>query len=626
MEAGQSVAVTSGAIVRVGRLVIVGLTTAAVLIVDARSQILDANFVHLWEATALLAGDHPYRDLFEWGAPLAAYLSAGVQWAVGYRLIGELVLQWLFILAGVLIAFHLGFRLSRSSVAPLLVLPLVLVLLGTTPTYHYSKLFFIPLGIWLAWRYMDRPGLGRSVTLGGVTAVAFLFRHDYGIYLGWASVLALALPPAVGARTRDPRSLARDGAGYLCAVLVVLSPWALVVQSTEGLDAYRRLRTAKYEGVFGESYKALLQIDPIRQLSPPPPPPPRPAEVVFVWQGVVDARRQQELEQRFHLRPLEGRDAAGRLRYEVPNVYDPDLQALDGFINQGNGFQFERIQAMRMGLPSRENVAAWLLQMTLLVPLFLLVGAGVQWWRERFAAAEAGAIGPGQAALAALVLALVNASILREPGYALAVAPITAALGTRFMAGAGWRRPLVALRRSAALGVLALTMFAALVWTRDTAASGPLLALPTFTLRSVSDTFAILTASPPIEGSDSMLFRYLRECTTSGDRLLVTGPTPFHVSYYAERAVAGGHLYWDSRWGSDPATEARSLALLERQSVPIAMSTRDPIVEDFQSYPKILEYLQTHYVPVDGSRGRLLVDSRRRPTGTFGADKLPCFR
>lgn len=108
--------------------------------------------------------------------------------------------------------------------------------------------------------------------------------------------------------------------------------------------------------------------------------------------------------------------------------------------------------------------------------------------------------------------------------------------------------------------------------------------------------------------------------------LLVTRSTPFHVSYYAQRPVAGGHLYWHSAGGADPAREEQSLALLQRQSVPIAVSTHDPVMDDFTMYPRIRGYLERHYVEVPGSRGRVLVDTRRQPTGFFDPLGFPCFR
>src|SRR5262245_15928848 len=86
--------------------VVIGVLTLAVLMYGVVEQLFDTNFLFLWEATAMLAGDHPYRDFYEMGSPLLALMSTAMQWAFGYRLIGEFLIHWTFIVAGVLIGFH----------------------------------------------------------------------------------------------------------------------------------------------------------------------------------------------------------------------------------------------------------------------------------------------------------------------------------------------------------------------------------------------------------------------------------------------------------------------------------------------------------------------------------------
>jgi hypothetical protein len=54
-------AVDVGIVRHRGMYWVVGLLTAAVLMYTVAEQIFDTNFYVLWEATALLAGDHPYR-------------------------------------------------------------------------------------------------------------------------------------------------------------------------------------------------------------------------------------------------------------------------------------------------------------------------------------------------------------------------------------------------------------------------------------------------------------------------------------------------------------------------------------------------------------------------------------
>jgi len=174
--------------------------------------------------------------------------------------------------------------------------------------------------------------------------------------------------------------------------------------------------------------------------------------------------------------------------------------------------------------------------------------------------------------------------------------------------------------RGLAVGVLAVTTLTAAVYARET----PLLK-PAEYRSSLSGAFDRLLAVQPAGGDT--LFHYLHECTADGDRLLVTGSTPFDVSYYSQRPIAGGHLAWNHGWRSDPAHEQQSLALLQKQSVPFAVSTGNPVLSDFEAaYPRIYEYLKKNYVEVEGSHGALLVDVRRHPTGRHGSMGYPCFR
>src|SRR5262245_61518380 len=135
----------AGSATAVQRLVLVAVATSAILLLAAGTQIYDTNFYTLWAVPGLLAGDRPFPDFFEWGTPLTAYLSAGAQVLVGYRLIGEFALQWLCIVAGTVIAFHLGQWQRTSQAAMTATLALTLSILANTATYHYTKLVTFPL-------------------------------------------------------------------------------------------------------------------------------------------------------------------------------------------------------------------------------------------------------------------------------------------------------------------------------------------------------------------------------------------------------------------------------------------------------------------------------------------------
>ena len=143
-------------------------------------------------------------------------------------------------------------------------------------------------------------------------------------------------------------------------------------------------------------------------------------------------------------------------------------------------------------------------------------------------------------------------------------------------------------------------------------------------LAQVPAALTVLTTHPPLARNYE---GYLRDCTRPGDRLLVTGNTPFYIPYYTERPMAGGHLYWHSMYRHEDDQQQAALRLLAAQSVPFAVSSSDPVMGDFtRAYPLVARYLATRYEEVPGTHGRILVERQRARTGTFGPDGWPCFR
>ena len=619
----------------ISRRLLVGVavvTAGAVpLGVDGRPD--EAAFVHLYEATSILAGDLPYLDFFEWGAPLPALLSAVAQWVVGYRVIGELLLQWAFIVAGVTVSFRLGLRQARSTLSVLAVLPLALLVV-TRAGHHFSKWFCIPVGLWFAWRYIDAPSAGRSATLGFFTVVAFLFRHDYGLWVGLSAVLAVLLAPVAKSENRSMRSLAVHGFAYASTMALALLPWAVLVSSAEGLPSYVAASAERFgfERSAGNTnpYGALLQVNPVQQLRAVALPTPKPGVVSFEWAPVVDDGRKGELERRHHLRPLTDLATSHRV-YQLPNVYDPSLLALKGEIERDSGIDWELLDRASRRVPSREGSDKWLAQMTMLVPLALIVSGAAEAVRG-WLWGEVVGVGGVQRFLAGVVLACVNETLLREWAYFLVVAPVTAALSARFLAmgtelpghrlvprPTRVRQVLDVFRVALATVLLVVTTYAATVW------NPPLLA------ESVSETVRLVRISVEewTEASPSgrnPLNVYLRDCTIPGDRLLITGSTPYYVPYFTNRPMAGGHLDWSIGLRADSKHEALSLELLKRQSVPFVVGRGRNVIDEFRYYPRIRAHLAAHYRAVDGSGGSLLYDGRRQVVRSFGPDGLPCFR
>jgi hypothetical protein len=51
---------------------------------------------------------------------------------------------------------------------------------------------------WLYGRYLARPGRGRLCALAAGVAVAFMFRHDHGLFLGAGAVLTILAYARIG--------------------------------------------------------------------------------------------------------------------------------------------------------------------------------------------------------------------------------------------------------------------------------------------------------------------------------------------------------------------------------------------------------------------------------------------
>ena len=425
--------------VRPGWLLLVAGLTAFVLVLTVSNQIFDTNYSALWEATALLAGDHPYRDFYEWGAPLTGVLSTVAQFLAGYRLIGEFGLQWLCIVTGAVVSFHLGFHLSRSLTASLVTLLLSLVVLIGTPTYHYPKLLVYPLALLLAWRYLDRPSPGRGAMLGLMTTMAFLFRHDHGVHVACLAALALIVARLVRRSSRSLRALFVEGTSYGAAAVLALVPWLIVVQQGEGLPEYLRQRAALYENWSGKDspFQVLLTMNPAQALGG------------FDWDSVGGPRL---------LLPTEV-NAVAWLR-QVTLLVPILLMA---------SVATDVLRSWHR----KESVSANTWHVVLAAALLAIVDEALLREPSYFVV-----IAPLTAAMGAGLLALDGATVEATPG----------------VSRSGWlAHTWTALRAALGVGIVLVTSVAALVFTQ-------IIVQPLELFSAVRPAFARLLASPPIEG------------------------------------------------------------------------------------------------------------------------------
>ena len=156
------------------------------------------HFVHLSRARQILLGDVPIRDFFDAGFFLQLYLSSAAQLLFGDDLFGEAVLSISFIAFGTMLVFHLSAQLSGSRwIAGSTAL---LMLFAFPRLYSYPKIFLYVAAIGLAWLYARRGTRLHVCLMAALTTLAFLLRHDHGLYIGIMMVCFLGLHEWGGAQ------------------------------------------------------------------------------------------------------------------------------------------------------------------------------------------------------------------------------------------------------------------------------------------------------------------------------------------------------------------------------------------------------------------------------------------
>ena len=189
------------------------------------------HFVMLARAFQVLYGDWPVRDFVDPGQPLAYLLSTAAGAMFGPTLLVNVVLCLLFLAATAAFTYLLALRATGSVVAALVAAALAIVFYPRL--YNTTKVIVPLVAIALAWRYVDRPETRRLVALALWTAIAFLMRHDYAVYIGLAMAATLACVHADA-----PAVAVRRVALYAAVSLLFALPWLIYVQVQQGIVEY----------------------------------------------------------------------------------------------------------------------------------------------------------------------------------------------------------------------------------------------------------------------------------------------------------------------------------------------------------------------------------------------------
>jgi hypothetical protein len=190
------------------------------------------HYVHVARGYQMLLGEWPVRDFVDPGMPLMYAVSA-----LGRKVLGPaLGVEWLIVALAFAIAAACtvvaAARLSRSVAIGLLV-ALFEVLLNPR-SFGYPKIVLYAVAALVFMRVAASPSPRRLAGLALMTAVAFLFRHDHGLFIG-VGALATVLVASAGAPWPI---IIRRAATFGGCVAALLAPWALFVQMNGGLRSY----------------------------------------------------------------------------------------------------------------------------------------------------------------------------------------------------------------------------------------------------------------------------------------------------------------------------------------------------------------------------------------------------
>jgi hypothetical protein len=219
------------ALARASAIAIAFVAAAGFRFLGLRNGFPNDHFVHLAGAQQILLGDWPTRDFVDPGLPLMFALSAAAERLLGSTLFAEGVLVALAFGAGAAFTVAAVARLTGSVLLGLLAAAFEVAVFPRT--YGYPKILIYSAAIWLFGRFAARPSAAWRWAMVALVAVAFLFRHDHGLFVFAGGMLAVLLSPADGAGFRRAATFA---AASVAAVL----PYLLFVQAHTGLGEYLR--------------------------------------------------------------------------------------------------------------------------------------------------------------------------------------------------------------------------------------------------------------------------------------------------------------------------------------------------------------------------------------------------
>ena len=514
------------------------------------------HFTRLIRADVLLQGEQPLRDFADselrgaWPA-LTYAMSAWAQQIGGRTLLPEAYLTVGLLTLAFVIVFLLALDVSkRWSVAVLATVAAI----ATMPKVHnYPKVLDAHTWHLGPRAVVSRPTVLRLGAAALATAVAVLFRHDYGVYVATGIVVAL---------------VARD-AGQLSGA-------ARSVAHLRGLDG-------ALVAPFGNLGAGIRRHSPV------------PEKCVDDRSSRTDAHAVGAVAGR-HSRAPHRRWSRGDHVLRVLGAADPGgARPLVACFSSASR---RRLQ------PDEVGTAVGLLAMTLVANYFFL--------RANLAARF------GDAAVPVVLLACCMVGI-----------------------AACWTSVAMRVSVIGAQGALLVAILAAGYVYSDVARELDTSGLSDSrekTARRYHEVRDELGRLPPVVWSDAeskgtlRAARYVAECTSPGDRLLVIGRL-HEIPVFARRQFAAGQPLFELSLFTSELDQRRAVERLGQQSVPIVLAEDGEFEEGFASdYPLVAQYVAERYRDAgtmkidDEPRFRVFVSKDRQPVRTDPVSGFPCFR
>ena len=609
------------------------------------------HYAHLALAQQWLLGDRPVRDFSDPGWPLTYLVSAGAWRLAGNAMVVEWAVSAIALAIGAAATVMAAHRLSGSLPIAILVTALEIVIFPRT--YSYPKIAAYAVAACVLIAVAARPSGPRIVATAGVIAVAFLFRHDHGVFIGVASAICVALagsarPFGLGQMT----AAARRVAVLTGATAALLLPWALFVTLNGGLVDYfaRALEFARAEANASNLTSwptfTLVPGQPILGLAPPSRP-----QVQVEWTSGTSVELRRTLEERYGLEFVRGNDEQGF--YTVRDSSAVNLAALSrdphvaGTAGLGRLDEpaprrwLARLSPLRVApaLHDTDNADAWLFWVFRSLPVVAMVvlAATIAQRRERW---------PGEIPVVAsliVIALLVNASFLRDPlRTRLPDASVPPALLGAWLLGrcwvGRWRRQWwqrAARTITAAVvmvTVLTVTVVAETPERVDRTRIGDGLAALRARVIEVSTLLASShrqTLAPPSRQAAALMpvFAYMDRCTSQADRIIVTGEFPDLIVLAGRQFASDGSVF--GAWYSSQARQRQTLQRME-QKPPLLVFFSDE--RSFRGrFPIIADYVAEAYEPmadvaVEGAEPlSILILRGHRPAAVDAQTGWPCL-